>query len=152
MNAVTTSDLSWQDAHEVNIAVVTLRQRHKQSPIEGVVLHIVAMAADYADHEQIVRRVIFRRLSVTNVLTDCFRIRENLLRHPIVNNRDARRIFVFGFGLGEIAATQELYTDRIEITWGRRSVERARAGSGAFGSVGSASRSDMIRRLLVKLP
>src|SRR2546430_3148023 len=51
---------------EVNVAVVTLRQRHKQSPIERIVLDIVAMATDHPDHEQVVRRTVFRRLGVTN--------------------------------------------------------------------------------------
>src|SRR5882762_2174883 len=30
---------------QVNVAVVTLRERHKQSSLKGVVLHVVAMAA-----------------------------------------------------------------------------------------------------------
>src|SRR4030081_2829277 len=104
----------------VNIAVETLRQRHKQSPVERIVLHIVAMATDHPDHEQVVSGTVFRRLSVTNVLTDRFHIRKNLLCHLVVNDRDARRIFVLSFGLGKVATTQKLYADCVEVTWCRR--------------------------------
>src|SRR2546430_4001202 len=115
---------------EVNVAVVTLRQRHKQSPIERIVLDIVAMATDHPDHEQVVRRTVFRRLGVTNVLADCFHIRKNFLCHLVVNDRDAWRIFGLSFGLGEVATAQKLYADCIEVTWRRRGEERARAGIG----------------------
>src|SRR5947207_15635365 len=109
---------------EVNVAVVTLRERHKQSLIERIILHIVAMATDYADHEQVVRRTVFRSQGVTNVLTDCFHIRKNFLCHRVVNDRDAGRIFVFSFGLGEVAPAQKLYTDYVEVTWCRRIEDR----------------------------
>ena len=88
------------------------------------------MATDYADHEQVVRRTVFRRQGVTNVLTDCFHIRKNFLCHRVVNDRDARRISVFSFGLGEVTTAQKLYADSIEITWRRRSEKRTRAGIG----------------------
>src|SRR6266576_5637110 len=35
---------------QINIPVVALRERHKQSPLKGVVLHVVAMAANDTDH------------------------------------------------------------------------------------------------------
>src|SRR4029434_10179785 len=50
---------------QVNIAIVALRKRHKQSAIERVVWHAVAMAANAPNHEQVVRRAIFRWLGVT---------------------------------------------------------------------------------------
>jgi hypothetical protein len=51
------------------------------------------------------------------VLTDCVRIGEKLFRHLLVDDCDARRVFVFRFGLGEIATAQELDPDCIEISW-----------------------------------
>src|SRR5439155_16638064 len=117
---------------QVNIAVVALRERHKQSAIERIVLHVVAMAANDANDEQIVRRAIFRRLGVTNVLTHRFRVRKNLPGHLIVNDGDARHISVFGFGLGKVAAAQKLYADCIKIALRDCGKKRACAGIGRF--------------------
>src|SRR5437870_7275203 len=113
---------------QINIPVVALRERHKQSPLKGIVLHVVAMTAHDTDHQYVVRRAIFRRLSITNVLTDCFRIREKLPGHLVLNDPDAGRISIFGFGLGKIAAAQELYTDCIKIA--RRNCGEKGAGAG----------------------
>src|SRR5438094_9234358 len=88
-----------------------LRKRQKESLVERIILHMVAMATDYADHEQVVRRTVFRRQGVTNVLTDCFHIRKNFLCHRVVNDREARGIPVFSFGLREVTTAPNASPD-----------------------------------------
>ena len=37
-------------------------------------------------------------------------------RHVLIDDGDAACVFVFTFGLGEVAAAQQLYAERIEVT------------------------------------
>ena len=88
------------------------------------------MAAHHTNDDQVVRRAVFWRLRVANVLTDCFRIRKQLLGHLIIDDRDRRRIFVFGFGLSKIATAQEFYADGVEVTGCRCRKQRRNTGIG----------------------
>src|SRR4029450_11115903 len=84
----------------------------------------MAMRADDPNNFHVVGRAVVWRLRVTNVLTDCVRIGEKLFRHLVIDDWDAWGVFVFRFGLVEIATAQELYPDRVEISWSGGCVKR----------------------------
>ncbi len=56
------------------------------------------------DDFHVVRRTVFRRLRIANVLTDRLFIGEKFFRHFFIDDRHASRILAFGFVLSEIAA------------------------------------------------
>ena len=90
------------------------------------------MRADYTDDFHVVRRTIFRRLGVTNMLADRVLVWEKFLRHFFIEDGNATPVFVFAFGLREIAAPQQLDSDGVEVSLGNRRVERGRAGIWRF--------------------
>ena len=55
-------------------------------------------------------------MGVTNVLPNGILIWEEFRRHFLINDGDAACVFVLTVGLGEIAATQQLYTEGIAVT------------------------------------
>ena len=89
-----------------DVAAVAVRERDKDPANQRFVLHIVAMRVHDADHFEVVRRAVARRLRVAQVLTDRVVVREKFLGHFLVDDGDARRILVFRLRLGEIAAAQ----------------------------------------------
>ena len=86
-----------------DVAVVSVRERDKQSSEGGVVLDVVTVGVNDANNFQVVRRAIARRGRVTNMLSDRVLIREKFFRHFFVDNRNSPGVFAFAFGLSEIA-------------------------------------------------
>jgi len=57
------------------------------------------------DNFHVVRRAVFWRIGVANVLTDRIFVREKFVCHFFVNDHHAPSILGFGFALREIAAS-----------------------------------------------
>src|SRR5581483_153933 len=93
----------------VLLSVVALRQRHEDSGDKRIALNRVQMSADQANNLQVVRRTIFSRLSVTNMLPDWVFIWEKLFCEFLVDDDDAARILLFAFSLSKIAAAQQFH-------------------------------------------
>ena len=121
------------EAHvHVNLTAISLRQRHEQSRDDRVARDRMKMFTDDADNFHVARRAILRRLRVTNVLPDCVFVRKKFFRHFFVNDGNTTRVLLLAFLLSEIAAAQQLYAKRIEVTGRRRGVERICAWVGRF--------------------
>src|SRR5881227_3990283 len=82
------------------------------------------MLAHDTDYFHIVRRAVLRRLRIADMLTDRVLVREKLFRHFFVDDRYTPRILVFAFVLGEIAAPQEFYAERVAVAGRDSGVER----------------------------
>src|SRR5437773_2324417 len=87
----------------------------------------MAMRSNDPDNFEIVRRTVLGRLRVSNVLTDRIFVRKKFFGHLFVDDGNAPAVLVFALRLSEIAATQKLYTDGVEVAGTDRSVERTRA-------------------------
>ena len=117
---------------EVNVAIVSLRERHKQTPKHRVVLHVMPMRAHDADNLEVVRRTVAGRLRVANVLPDCVGVWKKFLRHFLIDDRHPRRLLVFRFRLREVAAAKQPHADGVEITGRGCGEKRARSRIGRF--------------------
>src|SRR5215510_2512612 len=72
----------------------------------------------------VVRRAIFWRVGVTNVLTDWIFVGEKFFRRFLVDDRNSTALLVFAFVLGEISAAQQFYAQRLAVTGRYRGEER----------------------------
>src|SRR5262245_47010543 len=109
------------------LATVSLRQRHKQSANDGIVLDVMPVLAHDADDFHVVRRAVLRRLCVADMLPNRLFTWEKFFGQFFVDNRHATPVFVFAFVLSEIAAPQQFYAQRVAVTGGDRGVERVDA-------------------------
>src|SRR5262249_44479216 len=91
-----------------------LRERRVDTARHFRTKNLVPMLANDTDDGEVVRRTIARRLRITNVLPERVATREKLLRHHLVDDQNTRRVLVFCFRIGEIAATQESHTHAVE--------------------------------------
>src|SRR5262245_24306372 len=98
------------------LAGVSLRQWHEQTADERIVVDTMPVLAYDTDDFHVVRRTIFRRVGVANVLTDWIFILKKFFHHFFVDDRNAPRIFVFAFVLCEIAAAYQFYAKRLAVT------------------------------------
>ena len=55
---------------QIDVAAISLCERHKKAALRPLVLHLVAMPVHDTDHFHLGRRTIAGRLRVSNALTD----------------------------------------------------------------------------------
>src|ERR1044072_6852582 len=104
----------------VNLAIISLRQRHEQSRSDGLARDGMNMLADDADNFHVVRRAVLWRLRVTNMLSYCVLIGEKLFRLLFVTEGNPAGFLFLSFFLSKIAAAQYFYAERIKVARRRR--------------------------------